>query len=316
MILRRTKILIPLLAILLLFSACAPSVIRQTSSPGLPPVNPQAGAQAGRTEARLYFRVADEAFIGSELRQLDVGADETAEEAAFRGLASGPDTTLTQLTPLIPSGAELLSIELSSGILFLTLSDEFLNPAAAMPDGWQQDSALVVQALIEKRLALSAITNTLTELGSCERVLVQIEEGERTQVPSGILALFEGDPLVYSTEYVLTPTQALRSALSALSEKNWELLLRRVTSPEQLTESQIASELTALGELVEYTLGEDSISPGGDSAVVTASVYIKAAGDAVTRGRESIPVRTTRVQEVFRVEYDSLLRLLGAQTDG
>ncbi len=315
MIAKRIKTLAILLIIVLTFSACAPSVIRQTSAPGLPPVNPQGGAQAGRTEARLYFRVADEAFIGSELRQLDVGADETAEEAAFRGLISGPDTTLTQLAPLIPAGTELISIDISSGILFLTLSGEFLSPAATLPAGWQQDPMLVTQAIIEKRLALSAITNTFTELGSCESVLVQIEEGA-AGAPDGMLALFGGDPLFYSAEYVLTPAKALRAALSALTEKNWSQLLRRVTSPEQLTESQIAAELSALGELVDYTLGEDTIAPGGETAVVTASVYLRSQDERITRSRENIPVRATRVQEVFRIEYDSLLRLLGAETDG
>ncbi len=316
MTLQRIKTLAILLIIALTFSACAPSVIRQTSTPGLPAVNPQAAAQTGRREARLYFRVEDEAFIGSELRQLDVSADETSEEAAFRGLLSGPDTTQTQLAPLIPSGTELISIEISSGILFLTLSGEFLNPAATMPAGWQQEPTLAEQALAEKRLALSAITNTLTELGSCERVLVQIEGEPGAGVPADVLALFEGDPLAYSAEFVLTPAKALRAALSAIAEKNWALVLRRVTSPDQLTESQIASELSALGELVDYELGEDTIAPGGDTAVVTASVYLTSAGDGVTRGRESIPVRVTRTREVFRIEYDSLLRLLGAETDG
>ncbi len=71
-----------------------------------------------------------------------------------------------------------------------------------------------------------------------------------------------------------------------------------------------------MGELVDYSLGEDTIAPGGETAVVTASVYLKSADDGVTRGRENIPVRATRSQEVFRIEYESLLRLLGAEVDG
>ncbi len=302
-------------AIMMIMCACAPIVIQQTATPDLPAVNPQAVSQVGRRNIRLYFRVADEAFIGSELRQLDVNADETAEEAAFRGLAGGPVTALTQLTPLIPPGTELISIEISSGILFLTLSSDFLNPAAAMPGGWEQEPAFVEQALIEKRLALSAITNTLTELGACDRVRIQIEEGSSGDVPREILALFEGDPLAYSNEFVLTPANALGTALTALSEKNWEQLSRLVSSSEQLTESRIASELSAIGELVDFELGGDSTAPGGETAVVAASVHIEAE-DGVTRSRESIPVRVTRVQEVFRVDYESLLRLLGAEGEG
>ncbi len=303
-------------AITFALCACAPLVIRQTSETELPPVNPQAVAQVGRSTARLYFRVADEAFIGSELQTLDVNADETFEEAAFRALAGGPTTARTQLTPIIPIGTELISVETSSGILFLTLSEEFLNPVAAMPDGWLHVPALIEQALTEKRLAVSAITNTLTELGACESVLIQIEEGPGDGVPGEILALFAGgDPLTYSGEFILTPARALGSALTALSEKNWAQLLRLVTSAEQLTESRIAAELSAAGELVDFVLNEDSTAPGGETGVVTASVFIEYE-DGVTRSRENIPVRAARVQEVFRIEYESLLRLMGAETEG
>lgn len=300
-----------IIALAMTLTACAPSVIRQTAAPDLPGVDPKAQAQAGRKSARLYFRVADEGFISSEMRRIDVTADETEAEAAFKSLASGPDAALSRLTALIPEGTELHSAELSGEILFLTLSGEFLAPAAIMPDGWQQDTAQREAAILEKRLALSSITNTLSEMGVCDRVKFKIAEGADTAgVPAEITALFEGDPLAYSNEYVLTPAHALEAALTAISEKRWARVSRYVTSGDQLTESSVAADMAALGELVDFTVGEDSTASDGETAVITAAVSLKAP-DGVTRSRENIPVRAARVAEVFRVEYDSLLRLMG-----
>lgn len=303
--------LIITIIIIITTTACAPTVIRQTSAPDLPGVDPKAQAQAGRKTVRLYFRVSEEAFISSELRRIDVNADETDVEAAFKGLAAGPDAALSRLTPLIPEGAQIKSAEKSGEILFLTLTGEFLNPAAIMPDGWQVDSVLREAALLEKRLALCALTNTFAEMGACNAVQFRIEEGANvTGVPDEIAALFEAGPLAYSNDFLLTPAHALEAALKAVSEKSWKRASRLVTSPDQLTESIVSADLMPIGELADFTIGEDSTASDGETAVVTATVYIRAA-DGVTRSRENIPVRVLRVQEVFRVEYESLLRLLG-----
>lgn len=293
--------------------ACAPAVIRQTASPALPPVDPSAVVTTERKSVRLYFRVADEDFIGSELRRVDVKASESIEEAAVRELIAGPKAEMTKLSPLINERTKVVSINKEGGILFLTLSSDFLNSAILLPASWKEDVSLREAAAIEKRLAISSIVNTLTELGTCDKVLITVEEGSgNATTPSEILTLFSsGDPLTYSGEFVLTPKRALEAVLHSIQQKDWARVMRLCDGTGSLSEAEIVSALLANGTLTDYIVDSDS-SADAATAVVTASISLKGE-DFLVRTRDGIPVRVTRVQEVFRIDYDSLLHLFGAE---
>jgi hypothetical protein len=111
-----------------------------------------------QNEVTLYFPGMDAQKVWEEVRTLTVYNDEIAE-AAIHGLIAGPNNEA--LSPSIPEGTKLLSINIDNGLCTVDFSREFIDNHSGGSAG--------------ELMTLSSIVNTLTEFPEIERVQIWVE---------------------------------------------------------------------------------------------------------------------------------------------
>ncbi|MBQ1815752.1 MAG: GerMN domain-containing protein, partial [Ruminococcus sp.] len=119
----------------------------------------------------LYFRYQDSAFLAPEPRMVVVQRNESLEKAVVQALISGPLNT--ELSPLFPTGSEVVSTSTQDGTLFVTLNEAFLGRYADEP-GDISTGHWKTEGPERRRLCLDAMAATLTEAGLCDRVQVMV----------------------------------------------------------------------------------------------------------------------------------------------
>jgi hypothetical protein len=111
-----------------------------------------------QTEVTLYFPDMDAQKVWKEVRTLTIYNNEVAA-AAIAGLIAG--TNNTTLSPSMPEGTRLLSINIDNGLCTVDFSKEFLDNHSGGSVG--------------ELMTLSSIVNTLTEFLEVTSVQIRVE---------------------------------------------------------------------------------------------------------------------------------------------
>ncbi|MEG0940429.1 MAG: GerMN domain-containing protein [Oscillospiraceae bacterium] len=122
---------------------------------------------SGEGQIRLYFPKTT-GGLGSEYREINLNADNSAERAIMDELLKGPRSEL--LLPSLPEETVLLSIYTQDGICSVSLSSDFMADEASPQ---------------ESKLAIYSIVNSLVSLASVDGVQILIG-GKTTETLGGV----------------------------------------------------------------------------------------------------------------------------------
>lgn len=262
----------------------------------------------------LYFRYQDSAFLATEPRMVVVQRNESLEKAIVQALISGPLNT--ELSPLFPTGSEVLSTATQDGTLFVTMNEGFLG---RYPDEPNDNSTgfWKTEGPARRQLCLDALAATLTEAGLCSRVQVMVQHNSDQAVSMRLQAGFltrSGDPALLppatrDENVLLTPHNTAECVMNAWLRQDWEALSQYcVHAPG---EQSVFEAFEAAGVLVGYDLSSGSVAYDGQSAVLTADLTLR--GQAKDAEITGYPLRLIREEGLWKMEYQALLSMMQAK---
>ena len=261
--------------------------------------------------AALYFRFQDSDYLAAEARTVVVQRNENQEKAIVQALIAGPLNT--ELSPLFPTGTEVVSTSTQDGTLFITLNEAFLGryvdePGDISAGTWKTEGPM------RRQLCLDSLAATLTEAGLCERIqiLVQRDSGQTQsmRLQTGFLnrsADAELMPALTRNENVLlTPHNTAECVLNAWLQQDWDTL--SLFCAHAPGEQSVFEAFEAAGVLVGFELSPGSVSDDGQTAVLTADLALRAqGGDAEIVG---YPLRLIREEGLWKMDYRALLSMM------
>ena len=217
---KQRLVLLLLAAALCLCTGCA-SVIREDSVPeSLPAIDPDAGLEKELT-ASLYYRLNGGSTLLPVKTTLRVRSTEYPELAAIRQLLKEPVSP--SAAAALPKGVRLVDLSLESGILYVTFNRAFLSPS--LPEATTEELQL------SRRLAVYAVVNTLTELGSAARVQILVDlddQGKGTRVPAYLAGFDDAnggsrllEPLRFEQSVLTTPESVTADMLCRLRDRDY-----------------------------------------------------------------------------------------------
>lgn len=290
----------------------------RTDNANVPDINPKAEAAGKDTsDVTLYFSYRGEKMLAGETRTIDVPVSETMEVAVVRALINGPSPDRDELQGLFWQGVTLVDIDTRADYIFVTLSEEFISTE---PDNQYQPDSM--SAAEQKKLAIYAIVNTLTEMGKYSRVQIQVDRDGGVAPQSVTLAEagFREDndalePLWHKSSMILTPENTLSEALDSFYKKDWTRLYAFTShmSPdgtERPVIEDFSEALAAKGNVLEtFQVIEATVAHDGQSAVVMLNYAIRRReGDVIEK--TYMPVVMVREEDIWKLTYTSLVDVL------
>lgn len=291
------------------------------------PISPIAMDTTGSyRRVALYFRFGDEPYLSTETRTVDTSLDVMIEQRVIEELLKGPSASHPELNTLFLPNVRVLKVEDKEGLLYVTLSREFLGVPHAAPADWKDNEEWRTEITRWRRLALESIVNSVTELGRYARVQLLIDmDNEGDQQPTRPeRSLFYGDVREIDAimldrvervdDSILTARNTARVLMNALSIGGWEQLYHFTASRDAAgavkpPREEFTAHLGGLGKLSGYVIGDAAVSNDGQSATVTLS-YTLASSEDKTSGEIIFPLKLLRESEIWKVTYPELKALL------
>lgn len=243
---------------------------------------------AVRNGSVLYFRYLDEPYLAAETRSITQYAGQSYEFALISALLGGPGSHSASLRQVFQDGVRLLSTVKQGRILFVTLSENIMDPYADEPDNWQADDAWRKEVPLRRQLCMQAITATVTENCDVDRVQILVQQGKST----GSLRLrqnyFMDDseddvlvgPMMRDESLLLTPNRTSQVILSCWMNRDWTRLYRYIasTDPDTGAERMAYADFVVMMEILPAITAFDvvggSISMDGSYATMTMSCNV------------------------------------------
>ena len=235
---------------------------------------------------------------------VEVPIDKRKELYILERLIDGPDSN-PFLNTIINSKTKVISISDNASTVSVTLSNEFLS----LPESAKQISEDKNMLL---RMCVYSIVNSLTEYGQFDKVQILIDVnntgiGERvTRATLG----FTDNPQEYLESLsrydrvLLTPKKALKTAFELIASKDWSTLYIIVSETEERPEYELFRSLcnAHIENLVlDDELSDGSVSPRGNTAVITASFRITGLAE---RAYKDVPIVLNRTNDIWMFSYD------------
>ncbi len=291
----------------------------------MPSVPPKGGdVAANKVPVTLYYRYKTEPYLAPYSVLLDVTNDKSIEQAVLERLIQGPDSDRYAYTALIDAETSV-SVEEKRGHLEITLSQEYVDFMAALPNPWDANNdEYESELMLRRQLALYSIVDTITEMGKFGRVMIQINRGSGVaeklrRSEAGITSMGDRaiDLISRDASWVLTARRSAELALDAFVDKDWSRFSGFIAGDVDGTSAPNASELRDLLQqrpsLISYTIApNETVMPGGDvarkgveQATLTLDVTFSDAVGVVTV-IESVPLRMVREDGIWQIAYPSL----------
>ena len=267
----------------------------------------------------VYFGYADKYYLVGQQHLVSVPETKRAEEIFLQELISGPKTTSPDLQPVINPNTRVVSVSDNNGLLFVTLSAHFLTPLSAVPENWQESQEWYGLVMKQRRLALYAIVNTLTQTGKYSKVQLYIDydgSGQGERPTRGEMGL-DGEnserllePVGRNAQIILEPDTSVMLFMQNFAEKSWEEASKYVEPEKDGGEETLASEFSLLDlTLADYEITSKTISYDGQSAIVTIDYFIRAK-DGVEYQNTNVALKIIRVNDIWKIAYVSVNQFL------
>jgi hypothetical protein len=331
-------ILLILLPACLLLSGCAYVAIHEDAAQEeLPNLDPEEGV-ARDVSVTLYYRLTGEKYLVGVTRNVAVRANERVESAIIRTLLSGVPPLSNNVTPLFSAGTEIMDVTLDGGILYVTLSAEFLDESALertkselrsfyeknVYDQREYDYRVAqaeARMYLERSLAVYSLVNTLTQYSDNEvRVQFLVDEyntggGVRlTRSELGIAAPEDADseliePMGFVEDAVATPLSIMDCVLSHMQRGEYELAYPLFAESEndesqKPTYATFETEMLSLGTLVHYEIKNSKLSDDQSYAYVYVDLEFKYA-DAKESIIQNARFLMKREGDLYKTGYET-----------
>jgi len=268
----------------------------------------------------VYFSYAEKNYLVGQQHLVSVPESTRAEEVFLQELILGPNTTSTALLPVINPNTRVVEVSDNNGVLFVTLSSHFLSPLSGVSENWQESgkgSDLVMQ---QRRLALYAIVNTLTQTGKYSKVQLYIDydDSDKGERPTRGEMGFAGEnsdkllePIGRNAQAILQPDTAVMLFLQSFAEKNWDESSKYVASETQNGgQETLSNEFSLLDlTLADYEITSMTISYDGQSAIVTIDYFIRAK-DGVEYQNSNVSLKIERIDDIWKIAHVSANQFL------
>ena len=307
-----------LLAVLLacLPTACAGISESAPESEYMPAINPMTTAGGSQIDTlTLYYPIENENALAGYTRRVRIQGSESRQQVLLRELAQQPESGL-DLAAALPEGTQVGEVYSDNEVLYVTLSEEFIQTPAA----WAN---LDARALAQhKRLALYAVVNTLTHSDEYQQVQILIASdanahGARpTRGQVGFTEQADAllEPLSRNNELVFTPDTAVQILFEGALEQNALRMRRMLAGGENRpSEQEIQDRFKRSNAVLQrYVVTQTVMSADGQSATVYVDVAWEGQ-DGRTVQKFNQPVEVRQESGVWRVEDDSIGNLLYPQ---
>lgn len=317
------KIIIFVLIIVMAFSSlsgCSP-LISDSNPDDDTPLFPGDTSEVQAKDYMLYFQLDGEEYLAPEIRTLTIPESKSVEETLVKELVNGPEGNSTRIIANINENTRVISVTGNEDVLFVSLSYDFLTPPAGLGQDIEDEEIYNSLVLTTRRMALYAIANTVTELGRYSSVQFSIDydnngtgirptRGEMGFVGEGENQLIE--PLYRNADLIFSPASCIQVIMNAISEKNWDKVLKYTSIAESPDESieEITRQLEVSDlSLLEYQIISDTVSLNGTSAVVVLT-YTFASEDGTSNIRENISFKMLLEDGIWKCSLSSIKQML------
>ncbi|MEX1377563.1 MAG: GerMN domain-containing protein [Eubacteriales bacterium] len=317
---KKPLIIILLFTILLNFSGCSPLISDNDLKDDVP-IFPGDTSKAQAKDYMLYFMMDGESYLTPEIRTLTIPESRSIEETLIKQLIAGPKGGSSNIVPCINENTRLISVEGKEDVLFVSLSDQFLTPPVGLGQDIEDIEVFNQLVLDTRKMALFSIANTITEMGTYSFVQFYIDydnngNGTRpTRKEMGFLGEGENqlmEPIYRNTDLIFSPVSSISTIMNAVSEKNWEKVLKYTSIADEPNASvdELARqfELNNLS-LLEYNIVSDTVSLSGDSAVVVLN-YTFAIASGTDEVKSNISVKMVFEDGIWKCTINSLNHIL------
>ena len=311
----KTLLSMLLLASLLLQGGCTAmkSIKEDSIHEDLPQIDPEAGLSRDIT-ATLYYRLENEPYLVGVRHSVAVRSDETPETAIVQTLLTGVPLLSENVENVFPAGTEAVNVARDGSILYITLSEEFMDN-----DPTLQDEELYVR----RRMGLYAIVNSVTAYEPDVRVMVSVmRQGAAGRLRYAELGMQGAgtslgflEPMSFEEKAVVTPENILDCVLRHMIDGQpafaYDLFAETESGEGQKPPYEAFVAAFNEGETVAaYALNGYTILRNTAYATVDADItLVDEAGNI--RTIENAQVRLKREGDLYLVEYYAFQKKLG-----
>ena len=308
---KRSLLLCLLAALILLLCACSqqpPEGLKKETPQDAPAIyaEPDDGTALQFT-ATLYFAYGDTGLLRQESRVISRPPNETREKAMVRALLEGSREAGSRA--LFPEKTEVLSTHAQDGILYITFNE-------ALYDRYADEDAARESAILRRRLALDALTATLTESGEYGSVQVLVRAEANVGRSMRLTSRFFWEepevtvpPLTRQSSRLPAPSAYARELLLAWQDRSAERLSAFVSARDNRS-GALAEDLAAARALLSYAVYDGTVSPDGGSAVVCVDLTLRDA-DGVEFAVDAYPLRLVSEGGAWKILRSQLTGIMG-----
>lgn len=342
---KRARLIILIVCALMVLataSGCMYGIHTDSVVEDLPEIDPEAGI-ARELSVRLFFRLANEDCLVGITKTVEVGMDERVEVAMVEALMNEPKELSNGARSPFPKGTQVVDVQSSNNIHYVTLSKEFLseesyyaqkakadillsNGSISMTQYNRAIGAAREEMLMLRRLSLYAIVNTLTQLDDKLSVQVMIEQSDSstavrlTRAQVGLDSVVGSlkvavEPMGYIEDAVATPMVIVQCALADIASGDYEnaytLFARSTASGRGLRPAleKATEDMRSLGELIKYEASSYLVDSSGTAVYVSATAQIKRTDGSVDSIASS-SILMFREDGLYKIDYDTFMSIL------
>lgn len=290
----------------------------------LPSIDPEDGASR-ELPVTLYYRLANEELLVGVESKVSVRAGERTEAAVIRALKEGSAVS-SGVTVLIPSAASLRELSYEDGVLYVTLSEEFLNEdmvSSINEEDYLKEKdynnavkAATKEMYLVRRLSVLSIVNTIAGNNKDVKVQILIERGGKSGKLSYEELGFESmgrvlmEPMEYNEEVVANDRRIAECMLEHMVQGEYEMAYALITAGFDAYKpfyAEFEGNMRGLGTVLSYEITDSDSNANG--MYVLANVRIETPNGTVKRISNAM-LYMAKENNIYKVNYDSLKKLM------
>ena len=290
----------------------------------LPQIDPEDGALR-EIAVTLYYRLTNEEYLVGVESKVSVRGRERTEAAVIRTLMEGSSVS-PGVTMLIPSAVSLQEVFYEEGVLYVTLSDAFLNEDmvnSVKEEDYLKEKdyndavkAATKEMYLVRRLGVLSIVNTITGNNDDVKVQILIERGGKArQLSLGDLG-YEGmdkilmEPMGYDEEVVANEERIAGCMLEHMVNEEYEMaytLIGERFDTYKPAYDEFEAQIRSLGTVMSYEITDSGSN--GNGTYVMANVRISTPDGTVKR-ISNATLYMAKENNIYKVSYSSLKKLM------
>ena len=317
--------LIMVLCFALSAGGCMGKVIAEDNAKlNLPQIDPEDGASR-ELPVTLYYRLTNEEYLVGVESKVSVRGGERTEAAVIRALKEGSAVS-SGVTMLIPSAASLQELSYEDGVLYVTLSEEFLNEdmvTSIKEEDYLKEKdynnavkSATKEMYLVRRLSVLSIVNTIAGNNKDVKVQILIERGGESGKLSYEELGFESmgrvlmEPMEYNEEVVANDRRIAECMLEHMVKGEYEMAYTLITAgfdEYKPAYAEFEAQMRGLGAVISYEVTDSDSNANG--MYVLANVRIETPNGTVKRISNAM-LYMAKENNIYKVNYDSLKKLM------